>query len=75
MNERLRAVLSSAEVDPERLDDAAQYFEVYASQLNDDERGKWQLLAAVYRERAQLCQIATGTMRGKQVADAKNISE
>jgi hypothetical protein len=75
MNERLREVLSSAEVDAQWLDEAAQYFEAYASQLNDDERGKWQLLAAVYRERAQLCQISTGPMRGKQVADAKSVLE
>jgi hypothetical protein len=75
MNERLKEALSSAGVDARWLNDAAQYFEAYASQLNDDERGKWQLLAAIYRERAQICQRVTGEMRENSASDAKSVPE
>jgi hypothetical protein len=75
MNERLKEALSSAGVDARSLNDAARYFEAYASQLNDDERGKWQLLAAVYRERAQICQKVIETVRENSPADAKSVPE
>jgi hypothetical protein len=58
MNDRLKEVFSLVESDARWLNDAAQYFEDYASQLNDGEKAKWELLAAVYRERAQVSQNA-----------------
>jgi hypothetical protein len=58
MNELLKEAFSQVEGDARWLEDAAQYFEDYASQLNEDEKAKWQLLAAVYRERAQLSEMA-----------------
>jgi len=58
MNELLTEALSLVEGDARWLDDVARYFEDYASQLGDGEKAKWELLAAVYRERAWLNQMA-----------------
>jgi hypothetical protein len=60
MNDLVKEVFSLVESDARWLNDAAQYFEGYASLLNEDEQAKWQLLAAVYRERAQISQNAVG---------------
>jgi hypothetical protein len=60
MNDLVKEVFSLVESDARWLNDAAQYFEEYASELNDGEKAKWELLAAVYRERAQLSQNAVG---------------
>jgi hypothetical protein len=60
MNDLLKEVFSVVESDSRWFNDAAQYLEDYANQLNDGEKPKWELLAAVYRERAQLIQIAVG---------------
>jgi hypothetical protein len=53
MEDLLKEVLTFAEGTGRWLHEAAQHFENLAAQLAADERAKWQLLAAVYRERAQ----------------------
>ena len=63
MNELLKGALSLAEGDAKWLDDAARHFEECASQLNEKEKAELQLLAAVYRERAQVCQSLVGKAR------------
>lgn len=72
MNEPLKETLSLAEGDARWLEDAAQYFEDYASQLSDAEKPKWQLLAAVYRERAHLCQRLVGKARHGSATDGQS---
>jgi hypothetical protein len=63
MDERLREVLSLAESNTTWLDDAAQHFEQFAAQLHGIEKAQWQLLAAVYRERAQAIQSEAEKVR------------
>jgi hypothetical protein len=63
MNDLLNEALSLAEGDAKWMEDAARYFEDYASQLIDGEKPKWELLGAVYRERAQVSQSAVGKVR------------
>jgi hypothetical protein len=72
MNELLKEALSLAEGDARWLEDAAQYFEDYASQLSDAEKAKWQLLAAVYRERAHACQGLAGKARHGFATDGQS---
>jgi hypothetical protein len=66
MEDLLKEAFSLAEADARWLDDAARYFEDYASQLSEGEKAKWQLLAAVYRERAQLSKSVAGKVRQNQ---------
>ncbi len=73
MNELLKEALSLAEGDARWLEDAAQYFEDYASQLSGEEKAKWQLLAAVYRERAQANQSVVGKVR-QNLSDPPDVS-
>ncbi len=73
MNELLKEALSQVEGDARWLDDAAQYFEDYASQLSEDEKAKWQLLAVVYRERAQASQSVVGKVR-QNLSDPPDVS-
>jgi hypothetical protein len=53
LEELLKEVLSFVEGDVRWWDEAAQHVEELASGLPETEKTKWQLLAAVYRERAQ----------------------
>jgi hypothetical protein len=53
LEELLKEVLSFVEGDASWWDKAAQHVEELASGLPESEQAKWQLLAAVYRERAK----------------------
>ena len=53
MEELFREVLSFVEGDVRWWDEAAQHVEELASNLPEAQKTKWQLLAVVYRERAQ----------------------
>jgi hypothetical protein len=72
MKELLNEALSLAEGDAIWLDEAARYFEDYASQLNDGEKAELQLLAAVYLERAQRSQTAIGKVRQSLATDGSS---
>ena len=63
MQQPLKEVLSLAESSAEWLDDAARHFEKFAAQLHDVEKAQWQLLAAVYREKAQAIQSEAEKVR------------
>jgi hypothetical protein len=56
MQQPLKEILSLAESNATWLEDAAQHFEQFAAQLHDVEKAQWQLLATVYREKAQAIQ-------------------
>jgi hypothetical protein len=53
LEDLLKEVLSFFEGDARWWDEAAQHVEELASGLREAERAKWDLLAAVYRERAK----------------------
>ena len=53
MEELLKEVLSFVEGDVRWWDEAAQHVEELADALPESERTKWNLLAAVYHERAK----------------------
>jgi hypothetical protein len=53
MNDLLKEVFSVVESDARWLNDAAQFFEEFVAKLKVQEKAEWDLLAAVYRERAQ----------------------
>jgi hypothetical protein len=74
MNELLKEVLSLAESNATWLDNAAQHFEQFAAQFHEVEKAKWQLLAAVYRERAQAVQSVAGKARESLATDSSSDS-
>jgi hypothetical protein len=53
MQQPLKEILSLAESNATWLEDAAQHFEQVAVQFHDVEKAQWQLLATVYREKAE----------------------
>jgi hypothetical protein len=59
----LKELLSFVEGDVRWWDEAAQHMEELAGGLPEAERAKWQLLAAVYRERAQAHRELVGSVR------------
>jgi hypothetical protein len=63
MQQPLKEILTLAESNAKWLDDAAHHFEQFAAQLHDVEQAKWELLAAVYREKAQAIQSETAKVR------------
>jgi hypothetical protein len=63
LEELLKEVLSFVEGDVRWWDEAAQHVEELASGLPEAEKTKWQLLAAVYRERAQAHTELVGSVR------------
>jgi hypothetical protein len=63
MQQPLKEILSLAESNATWLEDAAQHFEEFAAQLHDVEKAQWQLLAAVYREKAQAIQSEADKVR------------
>ncbi|HWO32653.1 MAG TPA: hypothetical protein VNO32_27975 [Candidatus Acidoferrum sp.] len=63
MDQLLNEVLSFVEGDVRWWDEAAQRVEELASGLPEAERAKWDLLAAVYRERAQAHTELAGSVR------------
>lgn len=72
MQQPLKEVLSLAESNATWLDDAAQHFEQFAAQLDEIEKAQWQLLAAVYRERAQTIQHEVEKMRAHLRSDGNS---
>ena len=63
MEEVLKEVLSFVEGDVRWWDEAAQHVEELASALPASERTKWNLLAAVYHERARAHTELVATVR------------
>ncbi|HWO33422.1 MAG TPA: hypothetical protein VNO32_31880 [Candidatus Acidoferrum sp.] len=72
MKELLTEALSLVEAEASWLHAAALYFEQHASKLIEDEKAEWQLLAAVYRERAQASQIAVEKVRQSLATDGSS---
>jgi hypothetical protein len=63
LEELLKEVLSFVEGDAKWWDDAAQHVEDLASTLPETEKTKWNLLAAVYHERARAHTDLVGSVR------------
>jgi hypothetical protein len=63
LDQLLNEVLSFVEGDVRWWDEAAQRVEELARRLPEAERAKWELLAAVYRERAQAHTELVGSVR------------
>jgi hypothetical protein len=53
MDELLKEVLSLTESTATWIESAAEHFEQLAAKFHAEEKAKWELLAAVYREKAQ----------------------
>ncbi|MGB7751139.1 MAG: hypothetical protein WCF88_06265 [Candidatus Acidiferrales bacterium] len=75
MEDLLKEVLTFAEGTGRWLNEAAQHFEILAAQLAADEKAKWHLLAAVYRERAQISESLMAKTRDSLTADDGELSE
>jgi hypothetical protein len=75
MEDLLKEVLTFAEGTGRWLNEAAQHFESLAAQLAADEKAKWHLLAAVYRERAQISESLMAKTRDSLAADDGELSE
>jgi hypothetical protein len=63
LEELLKEVLSFVEGDVRWWDEAAQHVDELASGLPGAERAKWQLLVAVYHERARAHTELVGSVR------------
>ena len=63
MEELLKEVVSFVEGDVRWWEEAAQHAEELASNLPEAQKTKWQLLPAVYRERAQAPTKLVGGVR------------
>ena len=63
MDELLKEVLSFVESDVRWWDEAAQHVQELASGRPEAERTKWDLLAAVYHERAKAHTVLVGSVR------------
>jgi hypothetical protein len=70
MNELLKEILAFAEGDAKWFDDAARKFEQFAAKLNEEEKAELELLATVYRERAQVIQSVAERVRQSLATDA-----
>jgi hypothetical protein len=75
MEDLLKEVLTFAEGTGRWLNEAAQHFESLAAQLAAEEKAKWHLLAAVYRERAQISESLMAKTRDSLAADDPELSE
>jgi hypothetical protein len=75
MEDLLKEVLTFAEGTGRWLNEAAQHFESLAAQLAAEEKAKWHLLAAVYRERAQISESLMAKTRDSLVPDDGELSE
>jgi hypothetical protein len=75
MEDLLKEVLTFAEGTGRWLNEAAQHFENLAAQLAADEKAKWHLLAAVYRERANIGQSLMAKTRESLAAGEAELSE
>jgi hypothetical protein len=69
MQQPLKEMHSLAESNATWLEDAAQHFEEFAAQLHDVEKAQWQLLAVVYREKAQTIQSEAEKVRENLASD------
>ena len=63
LEDRLRELVSFAEEDAKRWDDAANHCEIIASRLSPEHRASLQLQCAVYRERAKMHRDLVARMR------------
>jgi hypothetical protein len=75
MEDLLKEVLTFAEGTGRWLNEAAQHFENLAAQLAAEEKAKWHLLAAVYRERAQISGSLMAKTRESLAASEAELSE
>ena len=75
MEDLLKEVLTFAEGTGRWLNEAAQHFENLAAQLAAEEKAKWHLLAAVYRERAQISGSLMAKTRESLAAGEGELSE
>jgi hypothetical protein len=75
MEDLLKEVLTFAEGTGRWLNEAAQHFENLAAQLAADEKAKWHLLAAVYRERAHVGQSLMAKTRESLAAGDGDLSK
>ena len=75
MDDLLKEVLTFAEGTGRWLNEAAQHFEYLAAQLAADEKAKWHLLAAVYRERAQMSGSLMAKTRDSLEAGEADLSD
>ncbi|HXN28981.1 MAG TPA: hypothetical protein VN902_17765 [Candidatus Acidoferrales bacterium] len=72
MNELVNEVLSLAEGNAKWLDAAARHFEHFATQLTENEKAQLDLLAAVYRERAQTIQDTAQRVRQSLITNSSS---
>jgi hypothetical protein len=72
VNQLIKEALSLAEGEAEWLHSAAQNFERLATRLREEEKAEWDLLAAVYRERAQSVQGFAEKVRQSLVTDSSS---
>jgi hypothetical protein len=72
VNQLIKEALSLAEGEAEWLHSAAQNFERLAARLREEEKAEWDLLAAVYRERAQSVQGFAEKVRQSLVTDSSS---
>jgi hypothetical protein len=63
MDKLLKDVLSLAESNATWIETPAEHFEHLAVQFREEEKAQWQLLAAVYREKAQAIQSEADKVR------------
>jgi len=69
MNESIKEILSLAESEANWLDQTARHFEEFAAMFKEQEKAEWDLLAACYRERAQMIQRMVEKAREDFAAD------
>lgn len=73
MHELIKEALSLAEGEAQWLHGAAQNFERLAVKLKEEEKAEWDLLAAVYRERAEAVQSLAEKVRQSLVTDSAEL--
>jgi hypothetical protein len=65
VSELFKEVLSIVECEVRWLEHAAQPYELFGGERRDAEKPAWDLLAAVYRDRARFHQALAAKMRGQ----------
>ena len=75
MEDLLKEVLTFAEGTGRWLNEAAQHFENLAAQMAAEEKAKWHLLAAVYRERAHVGESLMAKTRESLAGGEAELSE
>jgi hypothetical protein len=75
MRDLFSEVLSIVEDDVIWLNDAARHYGTIASRPGDAEKPTWDLLAAVYQERARFHQALAEKMRSQVQLTQPNISD